>query len=126
MTNIAAAGGIGGLETIEAAMSNSNTTIVSSALDTPEAVPHKVAVDNDGFVFVTNYGGSANQLFVYSRDTMTGIPPSEGQFEVGSNPFGLAIVEYDRVNDVPSTTSSPVITPGSKSVKRGKDAKRNI
>ena len=86
VTNIAA-GGIGGLATIEAAMGMSNASLVGSALDTPEAVPHNVAVDNDGFVYVTHSGGAADQLSVYSTDAMSGVPTLEDQYMVGTNPF---------------------------------------
>jgi DNA-binding beta-propeller fold protein YncE len=112
VTNIAD-GGAGGLVTIKAATEGSDATLVGTAVDTPEAVPHNAAVDNDGFVFVTHSGGSANQLSVYSTDAL-GLPTFMYQHTVGTNPFGLAIVEY-RCRHKPT---------GTKSAKRAKGSKR--
>lgn len=122
VTNIAA-GGIGGLATIEAAMGMSNASLVGSALDTPEAVPHNVAVDNDGFVYVTHSGGAADQLSVYSTDAMSGVPTLEDQYMVGTNPFGLAVVEFQCM---PTNRPSPkpIGSKSTKSTKRGKSSKR--
>lgn len=119
VTNIEG-GGTGGLVTIQTGI---NATLVGSAIDTPEAVPHNVAVDDAGFVYVTHSGGAADQLTVYSTDA-SGMPTFFDQFTVGTNPFGLAVVEYQCTED-PSTaspTSHP--TTSSKSSKVGKGAKK--
>jgi DNA-binding beta-propeller fold protein YncE len=128
-TNIAA-GGIGGLATIEAAVGMIDASLVGSALDTPEAVPHNVAVDDDGFVYVTHSGMAADQLSVYSTDVMTGVPTLEDQYMVGTNPFGLAVVEYQCVDDpaenMPTNrpTRKPIGSKSTKSTKRGKSSRR--
>jgi hypothetical protein len=124
-TNIAD-GGTGGLVTLKASVGGSDASLVGSPVDTPVAVPHNVAVDEDGFVYVTHSGGAANQLTVYSTDPMTGLPGFEEQHTIGTNPFGLAIVKYECIEDPVPTTSPPTQKPAgsSKSAKRGKGGKR--
>lgn len=95
VTNIAS-GGIGALETIQAASSTRIASLVGPPVDAPtEGKPHNIAVTKEGHVFVTHSGSTANLVSVYSTDEMTGLPTLVGQHKVGTNPFGLAIVRYD-------------------------------
>lgn len=119
MTNIGG-GGTDGLVTVQTGI---NATLVRSAIDTREAVPHNVAVDDAGFVYVTHSGGAADQLSVYSTDA-SGIPTYIDQFTVGTNPFGLAVVEYQCTEDPSATLPTRHPTISSKTSKVGKGAKK--
>ena len=110
VTNIAG-GGVGALETVRAASSTEKRPLASPAsllgppADAPgEGKPHNVGVTREGHVFVTHSGAAANLVSVYSTDEVTGLPSLAGQHEVGTNPFGIAVVRYEC--DTTSVTTS--------------------
>jgi len=95
-TNINSNGGVGALETVRAASAAASASFAGPPVDAPgEGKPHNVAVSQEGYVFVTHSGATASQVSAYSTDEMSGLPTLVAQHEVGTNPFGIAIVRYD-------------------------------
>lgn len=89
-TNISG-GGTGGLVTIDLKGKNANTVIGTT--DTPFAVPHNIAVTNNGRkVYITHSGATADQVSVYSASRRNPVPVLVGTVTVELNPFGLDFV----------------------------------
>lgn len=89
-TNISG-GGPGGLVTIDINRWNANTVIGTT--DTPFAVPHNIAVTNNGRkVYVTHSGPVSNRVSVYSASRYAPVPVLVGTVVVEFNPFGLDFV----------------------------------
>ncbi len=62
--------------------------ITAEPVDTDAPVPHNVAVTADGTAFITHSGGASNAVSVIDPET------GAGQLvTVGTNPFGLAVVD---------------------------------
>jgi DNA-binding beta-propeller fold protein YncE len=79
-------GGPDGLWTIDVA---SNGVIAHT--DTPQPVPHNIALTPDGKkLYVTHSGGDSNVVSVYKIGHRQQVPEFKTTVEVGFNPFGLA------------------------------------
>ena len=80
-------GGVDGLFAID-----TRTNSVIGTADTPYAVPHNVAVSNNGKLYVTHSGGSSDKVTIYAISGSNPVPSLIGEATVGFNPFGLAYV----------------------------------
>ncbi len=87
-TNISG-GGINGLFTID----TKTTTVLGNPTDTPNPVPHNIALTPNGQkIYVTHSGATADTVSVYTTTKIDRVPDSTGTITVGLNPFGLAFV----------------------------------
>ncbi len=82
-------GGVEGLFAID----TSDNSIVGST-DTPFAVPHNIALNNNGRkLYVTHSGDTSDKVSVYTVSNQNPVPELFGVVTVGFNPFGLAFVK---------------------------------
>lgn len=82
-------GGLDALWTID----TRTNSLVGTAVDTPYAVPHNIALTPDGRkLFVTHSGASADKVTLYRTVGADPTPVYAGEVTVELNPFGLAFV----------------------------------
>jgi len=114
-------GGVGALETVRAASPTEDAAFAGPPVDAPgEGKPHNVAVTREGHVFVTHSGVTARLVSAYSTDGASSLPTLVAQYEVGTNPFGIAIVRYECESSKSSKSKA------SKSSKRLSKASKRI
>ncbi len=87
-TNISG-GGTNGLFTID----TKTNTVLGNPVDTPDPVPHNLAVTPNGQkIYVTHSGGTADTVTVYTTTKKDRTPVFKNTITVELNPFGLAFV----------------------------------
>jgi DNA-binding beta-propeller fold protein YncE len=82
----------GGTDALYAIDTHRNT-VVGDAVDAPFAVPHNLALTNNGQrLFLTHSGGTADKVTFYAVSAARPEPVLLGEATVGLNPFGIAFV----------------------------------
>ena len=82
----------GGTDAIWAIDTKTNS-VIGSAVDTPYAVPHNIALTpHADKMYLTHSGGTSDTVTVYAIDKHDRLPVYAGEVTVGLNPFGLAYV----------------------------------
>lgn len=82
-------GGTDGLFAID----TRTNAVTGDAVDTPFAVPHNIALTEDGLrLFLTHSGPGADKVTFYEVSAARPVPVFLGQTTVGLNPFGIAYV----------------------------------
>ncbi len=70
------------------------TNEVADVVDTPYPIPHNLAFTARGDkVYLTHSGGSSDKVTVYRLNRRTGALSFHKEFDVGLNPFGLALAK---------------------------------
>ena len=81
----------GGTEGLWAIDTQTNT-VIGSPVDTPETVPHNIALTPDGSKLYVTHSGPNNVVTVYTANKHDPTPVYAATVTVGDNPFGLAYV----------------------------------
>jgi DNA-binding beta-propeller fold protein YncE len=82
-------GGTDGLFAID----TRTNTVIGEPVDTPYAVPHNIALTNNGKkLFLTHSGPTADKVTIYTSSGNDPIPVLSGEVTVGLNPFGLTFI----------------------------------
>ncbi|GFH48540.1 hypothetical protein CTEN210_05016 [Chaetoceros tenuissimus] len=88
--------------------------LIGTTVDTPDAVPHNIAVTKDNKIYVTHSGATASTLSLFELDE-NDLPTFISTINVGLNPFGLAVLNSKCPNIMSSKSSK-----SSKSAKASK------
>jgi len=75
------------------AVDTGTNTVAGEAVDTPYAVPHNIALSQNGLrLFLTHSGATADRVTFWSVSPSDPRPVLLGEVAVGLNPFGIASV----------------------------------